>query len=261
MKRITIYLLSAAVLLIMAGCGGKRDQSLEKIMDSGELRLGLDENYPPMGFRDEGENLVGFDIDLAGEVCDRIGVKLTLVPIEWDKKEDELNSGHIDCIWNGMSITPERSENMLLSEPYLENDLVFAVRTYSDIQKISDLKGKTVGAQAGSSADDAIRESEIYNDINVVFQKDNLSLLRQLKAGELDAVLIDSVSIYYIAADNEDYVLISGTLGREDMAIGFRKNDKELRDKIQEKLSEMKSDGTLAEISEKWFGSDITTIR
>lgn len=259
-KEIFIFLTVFAILM-STGCSIQKDPSFDNIMKHGELVVGLDENFPPMGFRNEEGELIGFDIDLAREVCDRIGVKLTLKPIEWDKKEDELYSGNIDCIWNGLSVTQERAERMLLSEPYLEDELVFAVRTYSDIQKVSDLKGMTVGVQSGSTTSEVIKESDIYDDISVVYQKDNMTLLKKLKDGELDAVFIDSVSIYYIASNSEDFVLLPGVLSTEDLAIGFRKNDTELRNRIQEELSQMKSDGTLAGISEKWFGSDITTIR
>lgn len=260
-KTKTILIIAAAVLLLLGGCGRKMDLSFDKVRYSGELVVGLDENFPPMGFRDESGELIGFDIDLAREVCKRLGIRLTLCPIEWDRKEEELDSGRIDCIWNGLSVTEERAETMLLSEPYLKNELVFALRSYSDIQNTGDLRGKTVGVQSGSTAADAIKEADIFDDISVVYQKDNLTLLDQLKNNELDAVLIDSISIYYIASNSEDFVLLSGALSSEDIAIGFRKDDEELKRKIQEKLSEMKSDGTLSEISEKWFGYDITIIR
>ena len=259
-----IRLLSALMLLSLGGCGQKdatKDESLKNIIDNGELVLGLDENFPPMGFRDETGEITGFDIDLAKEVCDRLDVELKCQPIDWDKKEDILNAGDIDCIWNGLAVTDERRESMLLSEPYIENEVVFAVARNSNVKKLDDLKGKKVGVQSGSSAFDVIKETKIYDDMILMPADDNVTLLNELKAGEIDAVFLDSIVIYYIARESDDYVLLRQSFSDEGMAVGFRKGDAALRNKIQETLSDMKADGKLAEISEKWFGSDITIVR
>ena len=256
----TVIVLSVA----LTGCKKtefSNDGSLQKVLDKGELVLGLDENFPPMGFRDENGEITGFDVDLAKEVCDRLGIKLTCHPIDWDKKEELLYAGEIDCIWNGMSVTEERKKNMLLSDPYVENELVFTVKRNSEIKRPDDLKGKKVGVQLGSSAYDELQEAPFYDDIDPVPMEDNVVLLDELKNGDIDAVLIDSIVIYYIAKQSDDYVLLRQSLSDEDMAIGFRKGDESLRDKVQEVLSEMKSDGTLAGISAEWFGSDITIVR
>jgi ABC-type amino acid transport substrate-binding protein len=258
---ILIATMLAVIASLFNGCSTNTDSSLQTVLDSGQLVVGLDENFPPMGFRDDKGNLIGFDIDLAREVCKRLGISLKLQPIEWNRKEDELYSGRIDCIWNGMSVSADRRESMLLSQPYLENELVFAVRSYSSIQNINDLRGHKVGVQSGSTTYEVIKDSEIYEDIEVVSQRDNLTLLEQLKNGEIDAALIDSCVIYYIARNSEDFVLLSGALAKEEIAIGFRKEDVELRNKIQDTLSQMREDRTLDRISEKWFGSDITIVR
>ena len=136
----------------------KGDASLQYILDKGELILGLDETFPPMGYRDANGDIIGFDIDLATEVCSRLGVKLKLQPINWDSKEMELNGKTIDCIWNGMSITDERINGMDLSTPYIANKQIIIVKSDSGISTKADLAGKTVGAQQGSSAVDAISE-------------------------------------------------------------------------------------------------------
>ncbi len=261
---IRAIVITAVLLVSVSGCKGaefSQDDSLQRVLDKGELVLGMDVNYPPMGFRNGNGEITGFDVELAQEVCDRLGIKLTCHPIDWEKKEELLNSGQIDCIWNGLSVTDERRENMLLSEPYLENELLFTVSKNSVIKSVDDLKGKKVGVQSGSSAYDVIKEASFSDDIILVPMEDNVMLLNGLKQGELDSVFTDSIVIYYIARESEDFVLLRKSYSDEEMAVGFRKGDAALRDKVQEILFDMKADGRLAEISSKWFGSDITIVR
>ncbi len=257
-----------ALIIAMIGCGKEQrtersaDGSLEKLMASGQLVLGLDPGFPPMGFRDEAGEIVGFDIDVARECCRRLGVRLVCQPIDWDAKEDLLNSGEIDCIWNGMSITPEREKNMCLSRPYMKNKLIFLVPQTSEAGNSRDLAGKTVGVQTGSTACDIIKDSALYGEITVVENDSNMLLLDKLRAGELDSILIDSIFAYYSVFSGEDsFYVLSDSLGEEKYAIGFRKGDEALCDRVQELLDEMRADGTLGSISHKWFGYDITVAR
>ena len=128
------------------------DQSLEKIKAAGKYIDGLDDSYPPMGYRDEKNEIVGFDIDLAREVASRLGVEVEFQPIDWDSKELELNSGKIDCIWNGMTITDERMENMFFAKPYIANQQIIIVPAASGITSVAQLEGKVIGLQKGSSS-------------------------------------------------------------------------------------------------------------
>ena len=238
------------------------DDSLQKVLDEKQLILGLDASFPPMGFTDDANEIVGFDIDVAQEVCDRLGVALVKQPINWDNKEEDLNVGKIDCIWNGMSINASRQEAMNLSEPYMNNEMIFTVPKDSGIKSMDDLKGRTVGVQAGSSAEEILQASDLFADITVTALEDNVTLLSQMELGFSDAVFLDSVvANYLITENNKDYVILPGNLEAEEYAIGFRKNDQALRDAVQKTLSEMKADGKLGEISTKWFGSDITTVK
>ncbi len=268
--RIAALLLLALLLPAAAGCAQLRgrtppavnDDSLQRILDEGQLILGLDADFPPMGFTDESGEIVGFDIDVAQEVCRRLGVKLVKQPIDWDAKEEELNSGRIDCIWNGMSVTPGRAASMCLSEPYMKNELIFVVAENSSAKGLSDLRGKRIGVQIGSTALEVLEASDIYKDVTSVPLSDNVMLLHWLKRNYLDAALVDSVAAYYfIFSSDERYFVLPDSLGEEEYAIGFRKDDRALRNKVQEIVSEMKADGTLGEISKKWFRSDITTVR
>ena len=264
-----LALLFAAVLaLTAAGCGSaqtgnnRSDGSLQKILDAGQLVLGLDTEFPPMGYIDETGEIVGFDIDVAQEVCDRLGVTLVKQGIDWDTKEDDLNKGNIDCIWNGMSVTPARAEEMNLSEPYMKNEVIVVVLGSSDIEVLRDLAGRKVGVQSGSTAQDVLETSDKVSDISIVTFDDNMELLKKLEQEEVDAALVDSVVAYhFIFSSDRKYYVLPDSLDEEEYAIGFRKGDQALRDRVQEILSEMKADGTLGVISKKWFGSDITTVR
>ena len=236
------------------------DNSLQKVLDSGEFILGLDATFKPMGYTDESDEIVGFDIDCAEEVCARLGVKLVKQPIDWDTKEQDLDSGKIDCIWNGMSINASRQEVMNLSEPYMKNEMVFVVTADSTIASQADLDGKTVAVQSGSTAQEILEGAGLNITENALAT--NVECLQQLELNLVDAVFMDSVvANYEIKESGKDYVLLSDGLEEEEYAIGFRKNDQALRDKVQQTLSEMKADGKLGEISKKWFGSDITTVQ
>ena len=272
---------AAALITACAGCGNNggttasttttaaktnaaaaSDDSLQKVMDAKKLVLGLDASFPPMGFTNEANEIVGFDIDVAQEVCNRLGIELVKQPINWDNKEEDLNLGKIDCIWNGMSVNAARAEAMNLSEPYMNNEMIFVVPGNSDVKSMDDLKGKTVGVQTGSTAQEILEAAEIYKDITVTPLEDNVTLLNQMELGFSDAVFLDSVvAYYYITENNKDYYVLPDNLESEEYAIGFRKGDQALRDKVQETLSAMKADGALGKISEKWFGSDVTTVK
>ncbi len=259
-----VIALCAMTMLFSAGAKETQgDQSLQKVLDEGKFVLGLDDSFPPMGYRNEDNEIVGFDIDLAKEVTSRMGVELVLQPIDWNAKEQELNTGNIDCIWNGFTITPEREEMMNFTEAYVNNAQVAVVKSDSAISTLADLAGKKVGIQAGSSAAEAIYSNEEFSATldEIVEVKDNLTALMDLEIGGVDAVVLD----LFVANDNinrsgKDFRIIEETLSNEKYGVGFRKNDNALRDKVQQILEEMASDGTMAEISTAWFGGDITVV-
>lgn len=276
MKSKFVKMLAAMALVpaLLAGCAASNsgdnqpadngstgaDESLSKVLDSGKFVLGLDATFKPMGYTDENDNIVGFDIDVAEEVCKRMGVELVKQPIDWDTKEQDLDAGKIDCIWNGMSVSPSRAEIMNLSEPYMENSMVFVVANGSGIASQADLEGKTVAVQSGSTAQDILKESGL--NITESALATNVECLQNLELNLCDAVFMDSVvANFEIKESGKDYVVLPDGLETEEYAIGFRKNDQALRDEVQRILSEMKADGKLGEISEKWFGSDVTTVK
>lgn len=185
---------------------GAADGSLQKIKDKGELVMGLDDSFPPMGFRDADNQIVGFDVDVAREVCSRLGVTLKLQPIDWDQKLSELNDGMVDCLWNGFTTNPEREEKMLMSEPYMTNRQVVVVLKDSSIRSLADLKGKTLTLQGGSTAADALAaHSEVKDGLKEAAEvKNNVLALYDLGNGSADAVLMDEVvARYYVGHQDQ----------------------------------------------------------
>jgi polar amino acid transport system substrate-binding protein len=270
-KFVTFGILVVAVALSMfAGCSKKNagsstvtDTSLESILSKKKFVLGLDDSFPPMGYRNEQNEIVGYDIDLAKEVTRRLGVALVLQPIDWNAKEQELATGEIDCIWNGFSITSERKSKLSFSKPYLRNSQVVVVRAASGFKALADLTGKIAGLQAGSSAADALDAADAFKNSlkDVIEYKDNLTALMDLDVGGADAIILDLV----VANDNirrsgKSFRILDEALGAEEFGIGFRKADIALTNKVDETLASMAQDGTIAKISTTWFGSDISII-
>ena len=270
MKRKLISLILAAIMVLsLAACqksGNGEDNSLKYIQDNGKLILGLDDSFPPMGFTDDNGNIVGFDIDLAKAVCEKLGVELVLQPIEWDAKEQELNTKNIDCIWNGFSVTPDRKENLTMSDPYMTNNISLVVVNGSAVATLADMAGKKLAVQSGSSAEETLNAEENKDFRESLGQTnpfgDYVTALMDLETGNSDAVLMDSVVANYMITDlGKDYKVLDETLLADEYAIGFRKGDEALCDAVEKALSELKADGTIAKISTQWFGSDITTIK
>lgn len=222
--------------------------------------IGLDDDFPPMGFRDESNNLVGFDIDLAREAAKRANLDVEFKPIDWSAKEAELNSGRVDALWNGLTITDERQKVITFTAPYMVNHQIIVVRPDSDIHTKADLAGKVIGLQNGSSALDAVTADPIHQQFAELNQyADNVTALLDLTNKRLDAVVVDGVvGHYYVAKKPGEYVVLDDNFGLEKYGVGFNKDNVELEQKIQNALDSMLKDGTTAQISQKWFGTDVT---
>ncbi|WP_182103822.1 amino acid ABC transporter substrate-binding protein [Niallia taxi] len=254
MKRLlTMILLVAAVFSIVAGCS----KSSSKEDDT--LVIGIDDKFAPMGFRDENNEIVGFDIDYAKATAEKMDMKVDFQPIDWETKESELSSGRIDLIWNGYTITDERKKKVLFTKPYLKNAQVVVTLADSKVTKLADLEGKVVGLQSLSSAADALDADPIKSKIKTVTEfSDNVSALNDLKNGRLDAVVIDEIVIdYYMTKEEGSFKILDESLAPEEYGVGVKKGNEELLEKLQKALDEMNEDGTAAEISDKWFGDDI----
>ena len=225
-----------------------------------KIVIGLDDNFPPMGFRDDKNELVGFDVDMAREAAKRLGVEVEFKPIDWNAKEAELNGKRVDALWNGLTITEERKQNIAFTAPYMENHQIIVVPAGSSIKAKTDLAGKVVGAQDGSSAVDAVKKEEAVFKSLKEFKTfgDNVTALMDLSAGRLEAVVVDEVvGRYYVAKKPDQYVVLEENFGTEDYGVGVRKDDAELLGKLDKALGEMKADGAAAKIAEQWFGKNI----
>ena len=278
-KRILALLMTLFVVSAFTGCAkeqGTTDQTPVQSVENKEtddnktdetslnydkIIVGLDDTFAPMGFRDEKGELTGLDVDLATAVGEVIGIPFELQPIDWSMKETELLNGNIDLIWNGYTITPERQEKVLFSEPYLNNRQVVLVMADSDINTLADLSGKIIAVQAESSAVSAIEAkpeiSETFGE-RVEFKTNNECLM-DLEAGRSDAVVADEVLLrYYISQKGADnYRVLDEDFGDEEYGIGARKEDSALINAVNAAIDELKENGKAAEISNKYFGEDI----
>ena len=260
MKKAFFAISAFAFVLALSGCKEKKeipnpDQSYNRVKDAGVLVMGHMGDFPPMVFPDKDSNIVGFDVDLANEVCARLGVKLELRLIPWSQKEKALYDGTIDCVWNGMSVDEARASSMNLSDPYLTNRLVFMVKNKS-YNSLDSLKGKKVAVQNASTAWSMLEQSEMKRDIKEIVLFETLVFaLEALERDSVDAVFGDEVAAkYWNVLNNKDYVALEDGLHNEFYAVGFRKTDKALRDTIHAALTSMKKDGKFVDITVKWFG-------
>lgn len=271
-KLAIILVLCLSLTLLVTGCNSQKadenkapqqtaDTSFQDIKDQGYFTLGLDDAFPPMGFREEGTNeIVGFDIDLAKEAAKRMGVEVKFQPVVWDTVIEELNNGNIDVIWNGLTITADRQKQIAFTKPYISDRQIIVVQKGSAIANKAALAGKKVGIQAASSAIEAVeKDKATFDSLGELVQFDNNNdALLDLKSGRIDAVVVDEVvGRYYLAKHAEDYQVLEENFGSEDFGVGVRKTDKTFLDELQKALDAMKADGTSAEISKKWFGEDI----
>ncbi len=264
MMVITALLCAATVFASGKSEAPAGDNSLAYIQDKGVLVLGLDDSFPPMGFRDENGEIAGFDIDLAKEVCKRMGVELKLQPIDWDAKILDLNSKDIDVIWNGLTINEERQSKITFSKPYIANRQIVIVQAGSGIDTKADLAGKTIGLQLGSSANDAVDSDAdtVATLADLVKYQDNVQALMDLQVGRIDAVVADEImGRYYISKKPGIYDVASDDFAEEEYGIGFRKGEEAFAAEVDRILDEMVKDGTAEAISEKWFAEDILLER
>ena len=260
MKKIYGLLVLLLFTFVLVSCQNEKTiNTWNAIEERGYFIVGLDDTFAPMGFRDTTGNLVGFDVDLAKEVSKRLGVEVRFQPIDWDAKVLELNAGTIDMIWNGLTITESRLEEMSFSNPYLANSQIIMVKSNSTIKTMDDLIGKTLGVQISSASDDAVTKSSIFSLLGGYERYDTFNLaLIELSNATIDSVVIDEIMGRYIISQNPNqYEVLNDDFGKETYGIGFRLESTDIRDKFNEVLNEMTEDGTATLISKKWFDEDI----
>lgn len=266
-KKVLTLSLTSALLFSLAACSkapATNQSETSSIMDKEAWVIGLDDTFAPLGFRDADGNLTGYDVDLAKAIGTKLDKEVTLQPIDWSMKEAELTAGNIDLIWNGYTITDERAKKVDFSTPYLDNKQVVVVLADSPIQVKADLAGKKVGAQSESSAVTAMeKEDALYASFDqgkAITYEDNNQALMDLDSKRTDAVVADEVVVrYYMSLKGtEKYRILDEDFGAEEYGVGFRKGDTAAVEAFNNAYDELKQDGTLTTISEKWFGSDVS---
>lgn len=261
-KNILVSILMASLIFILTACGNKskEDTSLKDIKNKGEFVVGLDDSFPPMGFKDDKGEIVGFDIDLAKEVAKRMGVKVVFKPVQWDGIVLSLNNKDIDVIWNGLTITEKRKEQIDFSKPYIDNKQIIVVNDKSNIKTKKDLGSKTVAIQLGSSSEVALDSDKDFVKSLKELKKysNNTEALMDLQAKRVDAVVVDEVvGRYYISKKPGIFKVLDEDFGKESYGVGFRKTDKSFKEEVDKVLNQIIQDGTADKISEKWFGKAI----
>ena len=256
MKRLILFI----VVMMLVACTQapvEGDLSLKTIEDNGKMVVGFTE-YPPMGFKENGE-VTGFDIDIAKEVAERLGVEAEFVYIDWDAKVLELNGKNIDMIWNGLTITADREKEILFSKPYFDNRIVIISLNGSGIDQIADLSDMKVGVELQSSGQAAVEGNDVFASIDELVKYTTITeAILDLKAGGIDAIVADEIfARYAVSKEADQYQVASEVFNSENYGIGFRLEDVALRDKVDAIIDEMAADGTAAEISMKWFGEDL----
>lgn len=269
-KILAAILVGMLALSSLTGCGGNSDQSDTSTSSSDKttFTVGFDAEYPPYGYMDDNGEYTGFDLEMAAEVCSLNGWELVKQPIAWDNKDNELNSGAIDCIWNGFTVNG-REDDYTWSDPYVDNSQVIVVAKASGISTLSGLKDKTVGVQAASAALDVLKSSEEggqkalsdtfkglqeFGDYNTAFV--------ELEAGSIDAIAMDIGVAQYQVKNRGDgkYMILDEHLNAEKYAVGFKLGNEELRDKVNKSLHELKANGVFDKLATKYDLSDMTCL-
>ena len=272
MRKLKILITLIITVLIVTGCasGGKekpRKDNWNDFQTYKKVVIGFDNTFVPMGFQDKSGKNIGFDIDLANAVFEKYGIKVEWQAINWDLKETELKNGNIDLIWNGYSKTEERESVVQFTKQYMVNEQVIVVKKSKNIKSISQLKDKVLGAQNGSSGYDTFNEKPevlqniVKNNDATQYESFNEALI-DLENDRIDALLIDRVyANYYLKQQNklDDYSILNAGYESEAFAVGARKADITLVNKINEAFYELYKTGKFQEISKKWFGEDVAT--
>lgn len=276
MKKIIAAVLTAGMVFSLAACGDTKTdstgadaasdaQDTQAVSGGDTFTVGFDQDFPPFGYVGDDGEFTGFDIEMATECAKRMGKEIVLQPIDWDAKDMELESGTIDCIWNGFTMNG-REDQYTWSDSYMDNTQVVITKKDSGIETLADLEGKIVEVQKESSAQSAL-EDEDHTDLLASFGQflqvaEYNTAFMDLESGAVDAIAIDiGVANFQLEGKEDDYVILDEVISSEQYAIGFLKGNETLRDEVQSTLMEMVEDGTFAEISDRYFGYDVCTLK
>lgn len=246
---------------MIAGCGGeKKDTPPQAGAKPAKIIAGMDDTFAPMGYRDDKGEIVGFDIDMANAISKEIGVPIEFKTVDWASKESELNSGRIDCIWNGFSVTPEREKVLAFTKPYMDNAQAYAVLKDSPYRTAEELKGKRLDVQEASTALSALeRDEKLKASFSEIKEYPDLAAcFMDLESGRADAVLADTCLIdYYMTKKPGLFRELPGEVSKDTFSIGIKKDNEALVKLLNEGIDKIIASGEATKISEKWFGKDV----
>ena len=255
-NRRTLIVAFAIMLVLsftLSACGGAASDKV--------LKIGVDDSYPPMEYKDDKNATVGFDVDLANEIGKKLGMKVEFISTAWDGIFQALNTDKFDTIISSVSITDERLQNFALTKPYIANAQVIVVAPDNNsIKEAKDLAGKKVGCQVNTTAHDSAKKFLETTKFDLSTYDQVIQPFADLKTGRLDAVIVDEVvARYYVVQDPKSFKVSSGKLTNEPIGICFKKSNTAMRDKVDKIIVDLRNDGTLKKISQKWFGEDLTS--
>lgn len=261
--------------LLVTGCGTDRTTATTQAVTEAsktettkaeatkveKLVIGLDDTYPPMEFRDDNNNLVGFDVDFITAVAEKMGAEIEFQPVAWDGIFGGLEAGRYDCIVSSVSMTAERMEKFEFTKPYLANGQVIVVKPGdTSITKPEDLAGKKVGVQTETTADQACKKYLEKMQFELTRYDEIIQTFEAMATGRLDCIVVDyAVALEYVTKQPEKYAITTTQLTNEPIAVCFKKGNTELRDMVQSAIDELRKEGKLSELSNKWFKDDYTS--
>lgn len=274
MKRLVSMFLAGAMALSLAACGGSasssssasgssstvasasevaaEDSDLAYLQSNGKMVIGYTV-YEPMNYTDADGNFTGFDTELAQAVCEKLGLEAEFVEINWDTKETELAAKSIDCIWNGLTLTADREENMACTDPYVKNAQVVVVKESTEYTSTADLIGKTVVAEAGSAGETTIQEDENLSQADYVSKSVQTDCLMEVAAGTADAAILDLTLASAMTGEGTDYadLKLVDELNVEEYGVAFRKGS-DAAEAVNEAFAELVADGTMQALADKY---------
>lgn len=271
MKKLLCMVLVLMMVFSAGAAMAESESDWAYIQGKGKLTIGIT-LFAPINYYDENNELIGFDTELAKAVCEKLGVEVEFIEINWDSKEIELNSKNIDAIWNGMCITEERKQNMSMSRPYLYNTQAMVMKADKEADIMADISGKYVVAEQGSTgegklqgtiADDdtvVVSAKEYFKDANYTPVDSMAKALMEVKSGIADVALVDSVCALAMVGEGTDYddltVNLDNNFGLQEYGIGFRVGS-DVTELVNNAIIELTKDGTVAQIAEKYGLTDM----
>ncbi len=267
-KRITAYAALCIILILFSSCRRRHsgieyieDTSWSKIQIKSALVIGVSDFVPILSFRNEKNEIVGYDVDILKELCRRLGIRPVFYPIDWTQKETLLNTGVIDCIASGFSLTEERKQHYRMCTPYLQNAQIVVTLSIKGYHTLNQLQNKTIAVQAGSPGDEALLNIDALKDnITIQYQDSIDRLYEALNSGACDAIVSDLIYSCNILDENPQYNIINEAIAAEYYTFAFRKTDGSLVAKIESVLIEMENDNTIPNFSKKWFRSNLSVL-